>query len=150
MSRDMKAKRLPTWLVLEAERAEDVDILAVEGSCCSICIWKVTAVGFWSTVCVWLCIWVCVFVPQRLPNVFNVCVFLINSVWKEQRKAINKDAGSVGHSTNRIVGIHPPPLPLSHIHSYTHTHTLALKMFIGTVSKHTTSKHGKFCFKKFI
>lgn len=84
--------------------------------------------------CVHVC--VCASVPAK-SNVFNVCLSHQFCV-KEQRRAINKDAGSVGHSTNRIVGIQPPT---SLTHTHTHTHIRALKMFIGSMWEQAGSKN---------
>lgn len=81
--------------------------------------------GFRSAVCVWMCVQA----PAK-GNVFNACASLIYSVWKEQRRFINKEAGSVGHT--------PPSDP-----SQTHTHIFKYKQIPALMMEEQASNKTK-------
>lgn len=66
------------------EWAEDVDILAAEGSCCSICIWKVSAGLFRSTPCQ---ISACLCLAGRLPTSMCATCASFSSVHCEKNRA---------------------------------------------------------------
>lgn len=115
----MKANLLPTWLVSEAEREQKMLTFwqqreaAVPSASERSWQWVLE-----QRVCV--CI-----VRLCLPKeACLMCVVLISAVWKEQRRAINKDTGCVGHSTIRTDESPPPPKHTHTSHKHTGRHTL--------------------------